>query len=383
MQKLILNGLHAGMEGVGQGIYAKRLIDGIRRHADFSSWSITLFVPLRMADALRARMEPMEVVGLKGPRIKHALLDSIAWHNLLLRHRRLREPGAIFFSPGPCWGLSAPPRIAITYHDCINRYYPVYMGRKGVRRWAAHRAERFLQRAHIVFTESEHAANDIESMLGVPKARLIAIPAWLPPEYNRATALESAPHVRTRYGLPARYWLYVGGYDIRKNVGCLIKAYALARQRVKCPPLVLAGRVPREHAPTHCDVIGALREANLPPEAVRQIGFVDAADMTGLYAGAELFIYPSMLEGYGLPPLESMGCGCPAIVADASSLKEVVRDPTYRFDPTNPEALAAILQRAAAAPLPLNPLFDRRIHDERAAIDRYLQHLAALGTCSE
>jgi glycosyltransferase involved in cell wall biosynthesis len=100
--------------------------------------------------------------------------------------------------------------------------------------------------------------------------------------------------------------------------------------------------------------------------------------MPRLYAGAELLVYPSLYEGFGLPPLETMGCGCPAIVADRTSLPEVVTAAGHRFDPHNGDELQALLQRAISRPFPLNPGFQRGQYSENAARDAYLSIFAEL-----
>lgn len=186
--------------------------------------------------------------------------------------------------------------MATTHHDCINRHYPVYTGRRFIRRWAVGRSEKFLKRARVVLTQSEHAAADIQHLLGVPGDRLKVIPAWLPPEYSLQVARAAANGVRRKYDLPEHYWLYVGGYDVRKNVEFLIRAYAAARKTTPCPPLVLAGKIPGHTAPTLCDVHGSLRDAGLSRDEVITPGFIDDADLPGLYGGAGLFLYPSLLE---------------------------------------------------------------------------------------
>ncbi|HEY5930473.1 MAG TPA: glycosyltransferase, partial [Burkholderiales bacterium] len=173
--------------------------------------------------------------------------------------------------------------------------------------------------------------------------------------------------------LPARYWLYVGGYDYRKNLELLIDAYGRAAQSSECPSLVLAGNIPRNLSKPVCDVHGALRRAGIASERVCCPGYIDAGDLAAVYAGAELFIYPSLSEGFGLPPVEAMSCGCPAIVADTTSLPEVVTDEDYRFPVGHSARLVEMLLSAARAPLPLNPGFDRSLYGQARGIRDYLQ----------
>lgn len=374
MTHILLNGWHAGMGAVGQGAYANRLLQGFARHLDSSRYDATVLMPATRT----ARMPPLVIEPLAFKHRGHAVLDVMTWNRRLLSDRRLYQADTVFFSPGPLWGSRAPERMAITYHDCIYRHFPVYLGRLGVRRWMARQAEQFLLRAGIVFTESEHARGDITGLTGLPPERIVVIPAWLPPGFTALAARAHIPEVRTRYKLPERYWLYLGGYDIRKNVEFLIRAHARARRLAPCPPLILAGRIPTKRASTLCDVAGARREMGLDAAALIEPGFIAEEDLPALYAGAELFIFPSLMEGYGLPPLEAMGCGCPALVADNSSLREVVRDTDYRFATRTLDPLVERLVHAARHGLPMNPAFDPDLHDERTAIQRYLRHLDRL-----
>jgi alpha-1,3-rhamnosyl/mannosyltransferase len=211
------------------------------------------------------------------------------------------------------------------------------------------------------------------SRLGYDASRVRVIPAWLTDEFSEAAAQVRAAAVRQRYDLPDRYWLYVGGYDIRKNVDMLIRVYASVRRRNSAvPPLVLAGRIPLDLSKPVCRVRQTVA-LELPAEsgAISFPGFIDEADLPGLYAAAELFVYPSLYEGFGLPPMEAMGCGSPAIVADNTSLREVVTDADYRFGTASPEPLAKLLERACAAPLPLNPSFRREAFDKATAAAAY------------
>jgi glycosyltransferase involved in cell wall biosynthesis len=125
-------------------------------------------------------------------------------------------------------------------------------------------------------------------------------------------------------------------------------------------------------------VSGELQRSGLvSPDRVLP-GFVENDDLPALYAGAELLVYPSRAEGFGLPPVEAMACGCPAIVADQTSLPEVVTDPEYRFKLDGITNLAGILFNARDRRLPMNPGFDRKAFNEERALRDYLDVVRAL-----
>ena len=150
------------------------------------------------------------------------------------------------------------------------------------------------------------------------------------------------------------------------------------RRAVPCPPLVLAGSIPTRIDRTLCDVQGALSRAGLTVGTdIFLTGLIADADMPGLYGAAEFLVYPSLYEGFGLPPAEAMAAGTPVLVADNTSLREVVPTVQNRFPLDAPEALAGLLVAASANPgkfvVPLDPR-----HREAAAIEEYLGVLAEI-----
>lgn len=243
----------------------------------------------------------------------------------------------------------------MTLHDCMPFHFPAYLGRNPLRRLGYHRALRFLHRCAGVVTDSHASKSDIVRFCGVAPEKIHVVYCWAGGGFSRARAAELSPKVRKKYSLPERYWLYLGGYDVRKNVGLLLEAYAAVRKVPGCPPLVLAGRIPTTRHATLCDVAGDLKRLALVGNGVVTPGFIADEDLAGLYGGADLFIYPSRGEGFGLPPLEAVSCGCPAVVGDNTSLREVIPDATHRFDTSDPHLLVEIFKRAAANPFPMNP----------------------------
>ncbi|MDB8558554.1 glycosyltransferase family 4 protein [Turicibacter sanguinis] len=136
--------------------------------------------------------------------------------------------------------------------------------------------------------------------------------------------------IQSKYGLPPRFILYLGNLKPHKNVGTLLKA--INHIKDKEISLVLNGY------PT--DEIQYLINKIKISDRVKFIGFVDDDDLATLYSSAELFIFPSMYEGFGLPPLEAMACGCPTIVSSSASLPEIVLDGATKFNTFDEKDLA-------------------------------------------
>ncbi|MGQ0603952.1 MAG: glycosyltransferase family 4 protein, partial [Anaerolineales bacterium] len=152
--------------------------------------------------------------------------------------------------------------------------------------------------------------------------------------------------VRRQYKLPARFILYVGTIEPRKNLNTLLEAYAVLRRSLPDVGLVIAGG----KGWLYDDFFARLRALSLEPH-VTLTGYVPEADLPALINCAEVFAYPSVFEGFGLPPLEAMACGVPVIASNASSLPDVVGEAGLLLAPKDVrawvEALSGVLVNPA------------------------------------
>jgi len=236
--------------------------------------------------------------------------------------------------------LRAPAPVVVTVHDLIPIVLPEYRGTALVRLYMR-LASAGTRRAALVLTDSHASARDIERVLGVPAERIRVIYLAAHPRYRPQTPAECRPVIE-RLALPSRYILYLGGFDRRKNVPALLRAMVRARFLLEGARLVVAGRLPERDTPFTPDPRRIVRELGIE-DVVQFLGHVAEEDKPALYAGALAFVFPSRYEGFGLPPLEAISCGTPAIVGQGSSLEEVVGPGGIAVPGHDIEALAEAL----------------------------------------
>jgi glycosyltransferase involved in cell wall biosynthesis len=193
--------------------------------------------------------------------------------------------------------------------------------------------------ARRVITISQASARDLRQLLGLPAATLSAIPLAADPIFVPQPD-EAVARVRDRYGLPPAYVLYLGSNKPHKNLPRLVRAYTHLVGGAGQAPLVIAGHWD-DRFPQARNVV---TEAQCG-ERVAFIGPVAQADLPALFGGATLSVFPSLYEGFGLPPLEAMACGTPVACSSAASLTEVVGDAALTFDPLDEQAITAALTR--------------------------------------
>jgi len=196
-------------------------------------------------------------------------------------------------------------------------------------------------KARHVIADSEHTRGDLIRLLGVPPARVTAVPLGVngdfrPPDEAAKVAF------RARQNLPAHYLLYLGTLEPRKNLVALVRAYARLWRSGLDWPLVLAGG----KGWLYEDIFRAVAEEGLT-EHVRFPGYVAYEDQPLWYGCATAFVYPSTYEGFGLPVLEAMACGTPVVASTASSVPEAAGDAAILVDPHDGEALTAAIERVA------------------------------------
>jgi glycosyltransferase involved in cell wall biosynthesis len=189
-------------------------------------------------------------------------------------------------------------------------------------------------------TISDWTAYDARRLLGVPQAKLRTVYLAAAGRYAPPGEAELA-RVRAAYKLERPYFFYSGLLSPRKNVRMLVEAFGVVRDALP-HDLVMTGG-PGYLETSLDDVIDRYKLAG----RVRRIGLVAQADLPGLYGGATALLFPSRYEGFGLPPLEAMACGCPVVCSNATALPEVVGDAALTFDPNDTRVLAELMLTVA------------------------------------
>ena len=195
-----------------------------------------------------------------------------------------------------------------------------------------------IRRANRVLTVSEFSKSNIEKRLGVDKRKIRVIPNGISPAFRLLADEKTVEATKARLGIHGNYIFNAGGESPWKNVARLIEAYAA----LECPEdLVITGVRSEKVRAGHLEKI---RELGLTGR-VHLLTYVSEADLIALYNGASVFIYPSLLEGFGFPPLEAMACGIPVAASNAASIPEVTGNAALSFDANRTADIAAALRR--------------------------------------
>lgn len=229
--------------------------------------------------------------------------------------------------------------VVVTIHDLSWLRHPETHPRDRVR-WLERGMPRVVERAAAIIVDSEFVRQEVTAGLDVAPARVRAIHLGVSGEFRPRGELETRAVLQALDLAHGGYVLSVGTIEPRKNVGHVLAAYARLPEALRNRyPLVVAGAGGWRAADLERD-LHALAAAG----RIRFLGNVPDADLPALYAGAAAFVFASKYEGFGLPPLEAMASGVPALVSDRASLPEVVGDAAWLIDPERPEDTAHRLE---------------------------------------
>ncbi|MGQ9489415.1 MAG: glycosyltransferase family 4 protein [Anaerolineae bacterium] len=253
--------------------------------------------------------------------------------------------GVIYHSPYYLMPYRPGAATVLTVYDLIPLRHPEHSTARArlLFRWATALA---LRTARVVIAISDFTRRDFLAEFHLAPEHIAAIPLAADPIFRPQPA-EAVAAVRARYNLPAQYALYVGSNKPHKNLVRLLEAWQMAHGAwpMADSRLVIAGawdaRYPE--AKERAEALGL-------GDQVMFLGPVAEADLPALYAGATLFVFPSLYEGFGLPVLEAMACGTPVICARGSSLPEVAGDAAWLVDPLDVAGLAEALARLWSDP---------------------------------
>lgn len=329
---LVINATELGRQRGGNESYITGVIDGLT--ALKPSTQITLLTcdwgqPLYLPPGLRQ-------VSL-GP---YRRLPFFLWQQTIALHRLQAD-----------WYLSnyfLPPlsscRGAVVVHDLSFRAHPEYFPRTVAvyMNWLTGLA---IRKAGCILTVSEFSRQELIQFYPVAHERVVVIPngvdAGLQPLSDKVSqAAEQS--ILARYGITPPYIFALGNIHPRKNLARLLDAYLGLPVKTEALPSLVWGGLERWASGPLVD--RARRAGVIMP------GFIAPADLPTLYRQAEFLVYPSLYEGFGLPPVEAMACGTPVITSNTSSLPEVVGDAALTVDPTNTEEIAAAMAQLLADP---------------------------------
>jgi glycosyltransferase involved in cell wall biosynthesis len=267
-------------------------------------------------------------------------LVRILWEQFLQPPQLVAAGIALLHSPVNIQPLFLPCRGVITVMDLAFVVYPESfkppqrLYQRVFTRLSARRASRLI-------AISSSTATDLRRFFSVPDYKTTVIFPGVDAAYRPIRDESMLAGFRLRHSLPDRFILFVGTLEPRKNLVTLLHAYAqFKRQTNTNHKLVLAGGKGWFCQP----IFAAVEELGLQADVLFP-GFVAEDELPLWYNTADVFVYPSLYEGFGLPPLEAMACGKPVAVADASSLPEVVGDAALCIDPRQPEEWAVALLR--------------------------------------
>lgn len=259
------------------------------------------------------------------------------WHWLPVRYNQLFSVNAdlsLFFN------YIVPPRISgkvlTTIHDLTWLRYPETMDKKNLQRIEKD-INYSINRADKILTVSGFSKQEMISLLKLPAEQIVVVPCAAGEMPESADFAEIA----NKYNLAKPYLLYVGNIEPRKNLSRLLQAFDLLKsEQGIAHKLVIAGGSGWGNG----EFQQAVQKMQYSADVV-QVGYVEAALKRALYENAAAFVFPSLYEGFGIPPLEAMSCGCPVVCAKAASLPEVVGDAAELMEPLSVQSIAAGIWR--------------------------------------
>ncbi len=271
------------------------------------------------------------------------LVRRILWEKYLLPKKARKDKCDLFISLYQSPTVLKNTRHTMLVHDVIWKIFPQYLDNSR-KKFYSRLTFKAIKEADEIITVSEHSRKDINELLKVSKKRIrVAYPS-VGEEFFRDYSDESDEGILKKYKISGKYIFYIGGFDFRKNISGLMEAYGelVKKNQIEDVNLVLAGEDKSEFSALFTDIGKEIKKLGIKDKVILP-GFVEQKDLPALYRRCELFVFPSLYEGFGLPVLEAMACGAPTLVSKNSSLPEVGSHAVLYFNPKDTEEMARVM----------------------------------------
>lgn len=312
----------------GLQVYARALVRALADHAapghDLVLVGGSISAPRRSSRALALASVQRLALGRASSDAVGRAIDALHLDVVHYPATRVRE-----------LGLRTP--VVLTFFDMQEEFLPGLFPLR--ERWArrlSHRAS--VAEARLVIAPSRFTADSLVARYGTPAHKIVQVPAGVASDFHGDATFADAAVVGAHGLDPGAYLFYPAHVWPHKNHARLFAALRAVKERTgRLLPLVCTGTLAGGTSP----VSALAAAAGLAREDVRDLGFVDAADMPALYRSARALVFPSRFEGFGMPVLEAMACGCPVAAADATALPELAGGAARLFDPDDVAAIAS------------------------------------------
>lgn len=262
------------------------------------------------------------------------------WEEVFLPQRLLAKKIDVFHSPRYMLPKKKPCHFIVTIHDLSFKRIPQLFTRK-VFDCVNHWVEFSVEKADKIIAVSGHTKNDLINLFNAKAEKIEVIYEGVDENFRPVKTPESLKEIKHKYNLPEKFILFVGTIEPRKNIKRLIEAfYDLTKNRKMEHSLVIAGGKGWHYD----DVFNTVEKLKLGKKIIFT-DYVRGSELPLLYNAADLFVYPSLYEGFGLPPLEAMACGVPVVTSNTSSLPEVVGDAAVLVDPADVQTMAEAIKQ--------------------------------------
>lgn len=270
------------------------------------------------------------------------LKDHFEFENMITKY----SPDLVFHPDNREFLRMNIPSV-VTIHDLTPYKFPEYIFSTNLLMNLRQRFFYFLQKVaikkntDIIITVSENTRRDAISIFNFDPNKVIAIYEGIEDFFKPEKDGKVIERIKNKYKIEGDYTFYIGGFGKHKNVSTFIEAFSVISKEYKNLKLVLGGRTSTDDTSgqnAYPQLVKLIEKLKLS-ERVLFTGFIENEDLPVIYSGAKLFVYPSLYEGFGFPPLEAMACGTPVISSNAGSLSEVIDDGGILFDPLDLNAL--------------------------------------------